>query len=134
MTSHIYLIMCHFEETIVLVSTSIIEVKDLGPSWPCCYLSTFYKFLSCWNLKWIAFATSVEQGQSALPCSLTRLYTFVWPPSSSHLMSLKMIMDSSKMIMDSSKSERLFIQQVLSRILREVSAIKIWYVKFSLPQ
>ena len=41
--------------------------------------------LSCWNRKWLAFATSIEPGQLAHPCSLTRLYTVGWPASNFHL-------------------------------------------------
>ena len=39
---------------------------------------------------------SLCPGQPAHPCSLTRLYTFGWPTSSSHFEIPKMIMDSYK--------------------------------------
>ena len=45
--------------------------------------------------KRLVFATSIEPGQSALMCSLTRLYNVGWPTSSSHLDIPIMIMDSS---------------------------------------
>ena len=41
--------------------------------------------LFSWNWKWSAFATSIEPGHPAHPCSLTRLYTVGWPISSSNL-------------------------------------------------
>ena len=43
------------------------------------------------------FATSIEPGQSAHPCSLTKFYTIGWPTLNSHLDIPKMILDSSKM-------------------------------------
>ena len=52
--------------------------------------------------EWLAFAISIEPGQTAHPCSLTRLYTGGWPTSSFHL-------DIPKMITDSSENVRLII-------------------------
>ena len=52
--------------------------------------------LSCWYGKWLDFATSLEPGQPAHLCSLTRLYTAGWPTSGFHLDIPKMIMDSSQ--------------------------------------
>ena len=43
------------------------------------------KIISCWNRKWLASATSVEQGQPAFPCCLIILYAVGWPTLNSHL-------------------------------------------------
>ena len=52
--------------------------------------------LSCWAQMWFVFATSIEPGQPAHPCSLNRHYNVGWPTSSSHLDIPKMIINSSK--------------------------------------
>ena len=45
----------------------------------CNVTSKFRELLSCQNRKWLVFATSLEPGQSAHLCSLSRLYTFGCP-------------------------------------------------------
>ena len=46
------------------------------------FIHTFiFNLLSYWNLKWLAFTISLEPGQPAHLCSLTRRYAVGWPTS-----------------------------------------------------
>ena len=60
------------------------------------HVKQMYLTLNLLEAKGFVFATSIEPGQLAHLCNLTRHYTVGWPSSSSHLDILKNGNESSK--------------------------------------